>query len=117
MKVQEYKHRLLDLETRLSSRTERAQDDARGQAQDRPGDTGDASAADENESEEFTEGELDASVLQQVRDALHRIDEGTFGRCIVDGAPIEERRLEAVPWTPYCVKHQRLLEAAGRPRP
>ena len=32
---------------------------------------------------------LGATVLQQVRDALRRIDEGTFGRCVVDGVAIE----------------------------
>jgi RNA polymerase-binding transcription factor len=81
-----------------------------------PGDVGDVSISDEGESETFTEAELDATVLQQVRDALRRIDDGTFGRCVVDGGMIEEKRLQAVPWTPYCLKHQRLLEAASRPR-
>jgi RNA polymerase-binding transcription factor len=117
MNVQEYKRRLLDVETRLSGRITRAHENARAQTQDSPGDAGDASVADEGESEEFTEAELDATVLQQVRNALRRIDDGTFGRCVADGAPIEEARLEAVPWTPYCLKHQTLLEAASRPRP
>jgi DnaK suppressor protein len=117
MNVQEYKRRLLDLESRLSDRTTRAQENARTQAQDGPGDAGDASVADESESEEFTEAELDATTLQQVTDALRRIDDGTFGRCVVDGAPIEETRLQAVPWTPYCLKHQKLLEAGSRPSP
>ena len=78
----------------------------------------DDSVTDESESEDFTEAELDASVLQQVRDALKRIDDGTYGRCIVDGGPIETKRLDAVPWTPYCVKHQQSLEvASGRKTP
>jgi len=117
MNTQEYKRRLLDLEKRLSDRTTRARADARAQTTDQPGDSADASVVDEGESEEFTEVELDATVLQQVRDALRRIDEGTFGRCVVDGGPIEPKRLEAVPWTPYCLKHQRLLEVASRPSP
>ena len=117
MNVQEYKRRLLELETHLSGRTMRAYDNARALAEDSPGDAADASVADEGESEEFTEAELDATVLQQVRDALRRIEDGTFGRCVVDGEAIEEKRLEAVPWTPYCLKHQKLLEAASRPRP
>jgi RNA polymerase-binding transcription factor len=45
-----------------------------------------------------------------VRDALQRIEDGTFGKCIVDGGPIEEKRLEAIPWTPYCLKHERQNE-------
>ena len=77
----------------------------------------DASVADEAESQAFADAELDASVLQQVREALQRLDNGTFGRCVVDGAPIDEKRLEAVPWTPYCLKHQQLLEGASPPKP
>jgi len=115
MDVQEYKHRLLELETRLSARAARDRERARDQVMDSPGDIGDASVADEEESQHFTEAELDATVLQEVRDALRRIGDGTFGRCVVDGGPIESKRLEAVPWTPYCLKHQKLLEAASRP--
>jgi len=117
MNVQKFKDRLLDLETRLSNRITRAHDGARAQAQDSPGDAADASVSSEAESEQFTAAELDATVLTQVRDALRRIEDGTFGYCVVDGAPIEEKRLEAVPWTPYCLKHQALLEAASRPTP
>src|SRR5262245_4694497 len=112
MNVQEYRRRLLDLEGRLSQRIRRGEDDAGALAQHGPGEIGDASMAEEGQSEELSEAELDGTVLQQVRDALQRIDEGTFGRCVVDGAPIEEKRLEAVPWTPYCLKHQALGESA-----
>jgi DnaK suppressor protein len=111
MNVQEYKRRLLELETRLSARAARGRERAREQVMDSPGDIGDASVANERESQDFTEAELDATVLQQVRDALQRIDDGTFGLCVVDGGPIEPKRLEAVPWARYCLKHQELLEA------
>jgi DnaK suppressor protein len=114
MNVQQYKRRLLELEKQLSDRVLREEQSGREHTFDVPADSGDASLADEAKSEEFTQAELDATILKQVRDALRRIDEGTFGRCAVDGAPIEEMRLQAVPWTPYCLKHQELLEAASR---
>ena len=116
MNVQEFKRRLLELETQLSARTQRAHEAARAQVLDSPADVADMSVADEGESEAFSEAELDATVLQQVRDALRRIEDGSFGRCVVDGGPIAPKRLEAVPWTPYCLKHQRLLEAASQRR-
>jgi DnaK suppressor protein len=117
MNVQEYKQRLLDLERRLSTRAAHEREQAREQVVDSPRDTADDSVTDEGQSEDFTEAELDATVLQQVREALQRIENGTFGRCVVDGEPIEPKRLEAIPWTPYCVKHQNQLEAASsRPR-
>jgi hypothetical protein len=48
--------------------------------------------------------ELDATVLQQVRDAPRRIEERTFGRWVVDGGRIDTKRLDPVPWTPYCAE-------------
>jgi RNA polymerase-binding transcription factor DksA len=47
-----------------------------------------------------------------------RCDEsnGTYGQCLIDGGPIDPKRFEDVPWTPYCIKHQKLLEAASRPK-
>jgi DnaK suppressor protein len=114
MNVQGYKQRLLDLEARLSTRAAHEREQAREQVIDSPRDAADDSVTDEGESEDFTEAELDVTVLQKVREALQRIEDGTFGLCVVDGKPIEPQRLEAVPWTPYCVKHQTLLEASGR---
>jgi DnaK suppressor protein len=116
MNTQDYKHRLLALEAELSGRTQRETSLGRGETADSSRDIGDASVADEEASVDFTEAELDSTVLEQVRDALRRIDAGTFGTCVVDGGPIEPKRLEAIPWTPYCLKHQALLEAAARRR-
>ena len=116
MNVQHYKQRLLDLEQTLSARTGRAVAEGRGEFIDVAHDVGDASVADEVASEQFTEAEQDSAILQQVRDALTRVDAGTFGRCIVDGGPIEEQRLDAVPWTSYCLKHQQLRDVAAPSR-
>jgi DnaK suppressor protein len=116
MNLEHYKQRLLDLESTLSARIGREAEQGRGEFIDSAHDVGDASVADEVASEQFTEAEHDATVLQQVRDALGRVADGTFGTCSVDGEPIEEQRLEAVPWTPYCLKHEQLLEVAAATR-
>jgi DnaK suppressor protein len=113
MNMQHYKQRLLDLEKTLSSQIGHETDQGRGEFIESAHDVGDASIADEGASEEFTEAEHNSAVLKQVREALSRVANGTFGMCIVDGGPIEERRLEAVPWTPYCLKHEQRLEAAA----
>ena len=112
--IELYRKRLLDLEKQLAEHSDRELEDGRGELIDTPHDSGDASVSDVAVDSHFTEAELDSIILQQVRDALRRIDDGTFGRCLVDGGPIEPRRLEAVPWARYCLKHQALLEAAGR---
>ena len=54
----------------------------------------------------FTQGTNGHNQLSQVRLALERIDEGGYGECLQCGNPIGAKRLEAVPWTWYCLKHQ-----------
>ncbi|MGO4489413.1 TraR/DksA family transcriptional regulator [Microbacterium sp. 2RAF4] len=44
-----------------------------------------------------------ASELQQVDDALARVDAGTYGICANCGRPIPTGRLEARPFAEYCV--------------
>ena len=50
--------------------------------------------------------------LDQVDAALARIADGTYGSCAVCGEAIAEGRLEARPWTPFCIRHA----SAGRTR-
>jgi RNA polymerase-binding protein DksA len=51
---------------------------------------------------------------QQVRDAIRRREEGTYGICASCGQPISPERLEARPEATLCVDCQRRQEA-GRP--
>jgi DnaK suppressor protein len=100
MEVNGYKQQLLELEARISSHLRRDLASGREQLVDTAADAGDASVADESESEDFTEAELNTTTLQQVQAALRRIENGTFGQCLVDGGPIELKRLDAIPWAP-----------------
>jgi RNA polymerase-binding transcription factor DksA len=111
-----YKQRLLTREQELIARIKRASANAREPDDGSPHDIGDASVLDEMKDEQLTEAEADRALLAQVRAALKRIADGTFGRCAVDGKPIEAPRLEAMPWTPYCLKHQESIEAANPPK-
>jgi DnaK suppressor protein len=48
--------------------------------------------------------------LQNLRQALERIVQGTFGECAECGNEIESKRLEAILWARYCLKCQELRE-------
>jgi DnaK suppressor protein len=50
------------------------------------------------------------ALLSEIESALKRIEDGTYGKCIVDGEPIPEKRLESIPWAARCVKHESELE-------
>lgn len=58
----------------------------------------------------FTQGTNGHNQLSQVRLALERLDEGTFGDCMRCGSEIGAKRLEALPWTPYCITCQEKIE-------
>jgi DnaK suppressor protein len=48
--------------------------------------------------------------LRNVRAALARIDEGTFGVCLHCEEDISIKRLNAVPWAPYCIQCQEIAD-------
>ncbi len=56
----------------------------------------------------LTDGER--TTLMQIDDALARIEEGTYGLCLNCGQLMTEKRLNAVPWAPYCLDCQELSE-------
>lgn len=49
--------------------------------------------------------------LAEIDAALERIEEGTYGRCEVDGEPIDPERLRVRPTARYCTTHQQQAEA------
>src|SRR5205809_7721242 len=53
----------------------------------------------------------ESNLLRQVRLALARMDDGSYGTCLHCDEEIKTKRLDAVPWTPYCIRCQ---EAADR---
>jgi DnaK suppressor protein len=49
-------------------------------------------------------------LLSQIDRALEKIEEGTYGICDRGGHPIEEGRLQAIPYATLCMKHELELE-------
>ena len=43
------------------------------------------------------------AIVMQIDNALLRIKDGTFGKCLECGKDIPEKRLELVPYAEYCV--------------
>jgi len=109
MNLGDYKQRLLKLEQDLATRLRSEVDTARDTRDDQA-EPGDLAHVEEMKGEYFALAQSDSAILAQVRAALVRIEAGTYGTCEVDGGPIDEKRLESVPWTPYCLKHQAELE-------
>ncbi|MBL0157881.1 MAG: TraR/DksA family transcriptional regulator [Bryobacterales bacterium] len=52
----------------------------------------------------------ESHLLRNVRGALRRIEEGAFGVCLHCEEDINPKRLNAVPWTPFCIQCQELAD-------
>src|SRR5580700_4750618 len=113
MAYEELKVLLLAKQRELLAQQNRAEHDAQGEAGERVRDWSDESVADEDAGLSLKQADQDTTLLEQVRAALQRIENGSYGKCQVDGKPIEEMRLKQIPWAVYCLKHQQELEATS----
>ena len=52
----------------------------------------------------------DRQLLNLIDEALERMEDSGFGKCIRCGQALPEKRLEAVPWARHCVRCQDLHE-------
>jgi DnaK suppressor protein len=50
------------------------------------------------------------SDLRHTRAAIHRIREGSYGKCQHCDEDIHPKRLAAVPWTPFCIRCQEAFD-------
>jgi len=56
----------------------------------------------------------DRKLLQQIDDALLRIEKGIYGICLGSGKAISQGRLDAIPYAEYCLEYQEELEKKKR---
>lgn len=106
MNSQRFKQRLLEKEQQLLADIARLQTSAREAREAEVGDPIDQVTSSEGKAVAFEESGLEYQTLTQVRDALRRIEDGTYGKCADCSREIPEARLEAIPWTPYCLEDQ-----------
>ncbi|RPJ06127.1 MAG: TraR/DksA family transcriptional regulator [Deltaproteobacteria bacterium] len=57
-----------------------------------------------------------ADMLREIDQALSKLEEGTYGLCEECGEEIDGRRLEALPFTPYCLQCQKKIEEDRKKR-
>ena len=108
---------LLDKRAQLNGDVESLRNDARNASAnisyEHMADTGS-----DNYEQEFTLGlvETERQLLNEIDDALRRIEKGYYGVCVETGQPIGRARLEAKPWARYCIEVAREKERRTAPR-
>lgn len=74
--------------------------------------TGGIFEADTQQDIEFALIQMKAETLDQINQALSRLDEGAYGYCLECGEEIPERRLRALPFAIRCKDCEEALEVA-----
>ncbi len=101
-----YKQLLQTKEQELTDEIARFNEDARESQIAEVEDPIDEVISSQAKSAAFAVSSVAADTLMAVRAALQRIETGDYGFCVDCGREIGEKRLEAVPWTPYCLQDQ-----------
>ncbi len=119
--LESYREVLLKLRARLRGDLDQMTDEAL--RRDQPDSSGNlsnvplhmADVGTENYDQEFTLSliENEQVVLEQINDALVRVDSGSFGICDECGEPIAKPRLQAIPYAKYCIECAREMEKRG----
>ena len=66
----------------------------------------------DNFEQEFTLSlmETEEGTLEAIESALERIEDSDYGTCVDCGGVISKKRLNAIPYTPLCIKCAEALE-------
>jgi DnaK suppressor protein len=58
----------------------------------------------------------DSALLREVKAAVRRIHDGSFGACVDCDWAINPKRLAAVPWASRCIECQEAADSDGQQR-
>ena len=109
-KIESYKKRLEERQQDLRRIVSKNVQDGRDADVETAQDIADKAANSYTKEFLFSQSNNERQLLGLVEEALARIREGTFGECVNCGNEINAKRLEAVPWTRYCIDCQEKME-------
>jgi DnaK suppressor protein len=105
-----YEEKLLEQKRLLEQATLTAVEQGRETTADDTQDIADQAVLSYQKELLFSQGTTGHQQLTLVRQALNRVQDGSYGECVQCGAEIGAKRLEALPWTPRCIDCQEKIE-------
>jgi RNA polymerase-binding transcription factor len=109
-RLEYYKKKLQTRREELMRGIARTQQEGREADEDPTVDLADKAANSYTKEFLFGQTHNDRAILQLVEDALARIRDSAFGECVSCHEELQQKRLEAVPWTRYCITCQEKKE-------
>ena len=109
-KLRSYRDRLLERRESLFSQVTEAERSTRERDLEATQDPADMAANAYTKELLISMSDNDRNLLGLIDEALARVESGEYGECVNCGEPIQEKRLNAVPWARYCLRCQDLKE-------
>jgi DnaK suppressor protein len=113
MNIEHFKHLLQAKEREVLAEMARLEEEARASGEAQVRDSTDEATSSQGTSESLQEETAASQTLIQVQDALQRVENGSYGKCMTCGKQIPAARLDAVPWAAYCVEDQEKEDRAA----
>jgi DnaK suppressor protein len=109
-RIEYYKKKLLTKRDELVKIIARIEEEGRSADDDPTVDLADKAANSYTKEFLFGQTNHDRGTLQLVEDALRRMKENAYGLCANCQEELQQKRLEAVPWTRHCIACQEKQE-------
>jgi DnaK suppressor protein len=108
IEIDEFREALLEEKKRVEAAIQNLQEENSGNLAEEAGeemahDLADTATETYDRELDHTLEENSEHVLEEIKAALKRIEEGTYGICTNCGKQIAEARLEALPWATLCI--------------
>lgn len=108
--LQHFQQKLLEQQLQLQQTMSATVEQGRAIATEETQDIADQAVSSYQRELLFSQGSNGHAQLRLVSRALTRVQQGSFGECTHCGNEIGTKRLEALPWTPYCIECQEKAE-------
>jgi RNA polymerase-binding transcription factor len=109
-KFEHFKKKLLEKKDELFQTVSKTEQYGREADEDSTQDIADKAANSYTKEFLFSQSSNERFILQLVNEALDRVEKGAFGYCVSCENEIQQKRLEAVPWTRHCISCQEKQE-------
>jgi DnaK suppressor protein len=109
-RVRVFRDKLLDLRESLVCQVQQSELYSRERDSEATQDPADMAANAYTKELLVSMSDNDRQLLNLIDEALERMEDSGYGKCIRCGQALPEKRLDAVPWARHCVRCQELHE-------
>lgn len=113
-KLEKFKKMLLDARAKILNNAMNSQAEALKLKHEDLVDETDHAAAIVQQGVALNVQEMNRYLLKEIGHALEKFEDGTYGICEDTEEPIDDARLEAQPWTRYCVEAAEMREQKAK---